>query len=114
MNEKFKTPADDLTALPPSEFGPRGYDSPNVGCEGMPSDPAELPIMTVEQVRERIAATVLVMEALKLSDGETSYINRAIDLVREAYCNVTAHSAGVIARDMCDEVQYRAAAEYRR
>ena len=80
MSEKVKAVArpDDLSALPPSEFGPHGVLN-------------AMWIPTTKEVRERIWFAAALHELAEV-DGQTPEIMRAIDSVRAAVPLLDAHT----------------------
>ncbi|CUT14538.1 hypothetical protein BF49_5618 [Bradyrhizobium sp.] len=93
MSEKMKAVGD----LPPSEFDPRGRS---------PLDDTmfSAPIPTVDQAREDLHRAALSLEALKVIEGETPSIRRAIISMHEVFLCVGEHVEDVAAQDAADEI----------
>src|SRR4051812_34788391 len=92
MSEKMKT-AD----LPPSEFDPRGRTS-------IDDTMFSAPIPTVCSVRGELHRASLALESLRIIEGETPAIRRAIMAVRGAFADLDEHAEDVVAQDAADEI----------
>ncbi|MGY3356424.1 hypothetical protein ACVWZK_003087 [Bradyrhizobium sp. GM0.4] len=108
MSDKIKTMTDNVSAIPLSEFDPRGcHGDVGCGCAGAAGvddsalnhshldDSVDAPIVTCGKVRDRIKALVQDIEALKLTEGATHALQSATKSAHQAFAYLEAHAAEV-------------------
>lgn len=92
--------------LPLSEFDPRGCRGTNGFPEYYDRAPPrfhdsmfDAPIVTADSVRSQIHAAMVSLEAVKIIEGETSDLRRAISAMHEAFTSVGEHAEDAAAAE---------------